>query len=560
MGVLSESLCFCKGVGKTERMKGAVFTSKTAIMARVSGAGTGFLIHRNLLLTTHSSIPSIAAAESSEIQLHNMASAILHPHRFFITSPVLDLTIVGLDYNRGGDSNSQNQPPHPLHFLKTCQKASLDLGSIVYILGYNSKKELCIEDGKVVIATDNLIKLSTDGVLWSPGSAGFDSAGNLAFIVCDPMKLAASPNTKSSSTSSSSTSSSSKRDLGTQFGIPIPIIYDWMNQHQEGFLDEPSDKVKLPIIGLMSTGARMERASSSFTLHRVFKSKEADDGDGGTQCWSNPLQQGSELAATSCSVPPNASNWMTKNNTCCPSRTRLLSITTPEMHETPEVNLVPISRKGCNPIQLLDTNPLLDTKAPVPLQLPKLLIPDRDENSVKEVQHSQSRFQRKEEQMEKTETINCYAASVVSSSGSVNVAQSMVHSCASPSEASGMNAGYSSEEETMYSAETAESRNYTSPKEGKLQQVGRSQSCVSYGRWAPPGSSNATARRALLEKQRSFIYGRKVHSQGASSHRSNDYYTPTVSSIMKSKNNWEHPHQQSRQRQCAMNSSPRWVF
>ncbi|KAG6436899.1 hypothetical protein SASPL_101803 [Salvia splendens] len=60
------------------------------------------------------------------------------------------------------------------------------------------KQELAVG---VVIATDNLIKLSTDGVTWSPGSAGFDFHGNLS---CDPMKLlATSPNTKSTSTSSS---------------------------------------------------------------------------------------------------------------------------------------------------------------------------------------------------------------------------------------------------------------------------------------------------------------------------------------------------------------------
>lgn len=125
-----------------------------------------------------------------------------------------------------------------------------------------------------------------------------------------------------------------------------------------------------------------------------------------------------------------------------------------------------------------------------------------------------------------------------------------------------MNAGFSSEEETMYSAETAESRNYTSPREGRLQEAGRSQSCVSYSRWAPPGSSDTAARRSLLEKQGSFIHGRKVYSQGAksNSHGSNDYYSPTVSSIMKTGDNSEHRQQQSGPRQYAVNSSPRWVF
>ncbi|KAI5405442.1 hypothetical protein KIW84_052288 [Lathyrus oleraceus] len=46
-----------------------------------------------------------------------------------------------------------------------------------------------------------------------------------------------SPNTKSPSTSTSS-SSSWKKDLPMQFGIPIPVICDWLNRHWEGNLDE----------------------------------------------------------------------------------------------------------------------------------------------------------------------------------------------------------------------------------------------------------------------------------------------------------------------------------
>ncbi|PKI64822.1 hypothetical protein CRG98_014818 [Punica granatum] len=562
MGVLSESLCFCKGVSKSERMKATIFTTNSPGMALISGAGTGFLIHRNLLLTTHVNLPSIVAAESAEIQLQNVASATLFPHRFFITSSVLDLTIVGLDYNSDGDSNSQSQ--HPLHYLKTCQKPNLDLGSIVYLLGYTDKKELTIGEGKVVIATDNLIKLSTGGVPWGLGSAGFDSQGNLAFMICDPMKLATSPNTKSSSTSSSSTSSSSKRDVGAQFGIPIPIICDWLNQHWEGSLDEPNNKPKLPIIRLMSAGPRAEHSSASFTLRRVFKSTEADDDDGGTPCSSNLAQKGQDHAGSSCTIPPNTGIGETKNSTDPPG-TRLLGIPTPEIYESPKVTSVPMRRKESNPVQLLDINfPPRFTKPAVPLRPPKLLIPHSDENSVKELPSPQPSSQIKEDdKTDEAEPINHRAVSEISSSGSVQVAQSEVQSCSSPLEATEMNAGFSSEEETMYSAETAESRNYTSPREGRFQQVGRSQSCVGHSRWAPPGSSTTAARRALLEKQRSFVHGRKVHSQGANSQRSNDYFSPTVSSIMKKRNNSEHhqrTHQQIRPRQSAVNSSPRWAF
>uniref|UniRef100_A0A2P2PCM3 Uncharacterized protein LOC105125748 n=1 Tax=Rhizophora mucronata TaxID=61149 RepID=A0A2P2PCM3_RHIMU len=108
----------------------------------------------------------------------------------------------------------------------------------------------------------------------------------------------------------------------------------------------------------------------------------------------------------------------------------------------------------------------------------------------------------------------------------------------------------------MYSAETAESRNYSSPREGKFQPVGRSQSCLNYNRWGNV-QRNTVARRAMLEQQRSFIHGRKMHSQGTTSQRSNDYFSPTVSSIMKKRNNLEQPR---RPKQTAIHSSPRWMF
>lgn len=82
MGV--DSWCFCKGVGKSEKMKGAIFTSKSSAIAHVGGAlsGTGFLIHRNLLVTTHGNLNSVSSAEASEIRLRDGVAASLFPHRF----------------------------------------------------------------------------------------------------------------------------------------------------------------------------------------------------------------------------------------------------------------------------------------------------------------------------------------------------------------------------------------------------------------------------------------------------------------------------------------------
>uniref|UniRef100_A0A0V0GGC0 Putative ovule protein n=1 Tax=Solanum chacoense TaxID=4108 RepID=A0A0V0GGC0_SOLCH len=62
----------------------------------------------------------------------------------------------------------------------------------------------------------------------------------------------------------------------------------------------------------------------------------------------------------------------------------------------------------------------------------------------------------------------------------------------------------------------------------------------------------------LQQQQRSSMQGRKVYSQGANSQRSNDYFNPTVSSIMKKRNNMEP--QIRPPRLSAGNSSPRWMF
>ncbi|KAF5464115.1 hypothetical protein F2P56_014222 [Juglans regia] len=550
MGVLSESWCFCKGVGKSERMRAAIFSSKASAMAGISGTGTGFLIHRNLLLTTHANIPSVAAAESSEIRLQNSVSAILVPHRFFITSSVLDLTIVGLDA-MDGDSNAQGQQPH---YLKTCSKPNLDLGSVVYLLGYTEKRELTVGEGKVVIATDNLIKLSTDGVIWSPGSAGFDVQGNLAFMICDPMKLATSPNAKSSSTSSSSTSSW-KKDLPMQFGIPIPIVCDWLNQHWEGSLDE-LNKPKLPIIRLMSASQKSEHSCASFTLRQVFKSTEADCD--GTPSSSNTFSKARDQPVPIRSATTNNVEGETLKNDM--HAIHVQGIPTPEIYESPKLTSVPLRKKESAQIQLLDIN-FPPKVARAGLLLPPAKQPPicSDENYIKQLPpHSLLR----EDHIKDKVVMSPGADAEIASTGSVNGAQSEVQSSSSPIEVSEMQNGYSSEGETMYSAETAESRNYTIPREGKFQQVGRSQSCVNYNR-SGIVQRNSVARRALLEKHRSFIHGRKMYSQAATSQRSNDYFSPTVSSIMKKRNNFEQQNNlepPNRPRQSAVHSSPRWMF
>ncbi|KAF7825823.1 Peptidase S1 [Senna tora] len=535
MGGLRESWCFCKGVSKSERMKAAIFSGKGQAMARIIAAaangisGTGFLIHRNLLLTTHANLPSVAAAESSEIRLQNGVASTLVPHRFFITSSVLDLTIVGLD-DTDGESNAQVQCPH---YLKTSSKTNLDLGNAVYLLGYTEKQELTVGEGKVVIATDNLIKLSTDGIIWSPGSAGFDVHGNLAFMICDPMKLATSPNTKSSSTSSSS-SSSWKKDHPMQFGIPIPVICDWLNQHWEGSLDE-LNKPKLPIIRLMSTGLKSEHSCASFTQRQVFKSIDADND--GTPSSSNNV---SKLRDQGLSFSAAAANTVEEESLITnPNPAHVQGIPTPEIYESPRVTAVPLRRKENTPLQLLDIN--FPPRMAKPTVLPQS----------QELHPTSAKEPLPENQIKGEENQN-------RRQGTPNGAQSEVRSSSSQIQVSEMHNGFSSDEETtMYSAETAESRNYTSPREVKFQPVGRSQSCVSYNRWGTT-PRNPAARRTMMENRRSFIDGKKMYSQGATSQRSNDhYFSPTVSSIMKRNNS---DHQIRPPRQTSVHSSPRWMF
>ncbi|KAE8703968.1 oleoyl-acyl carrier protein thioesterase 1 [Hibiscus syriacus] len=517
MGGLRESWCFCKGVSKSERMKGAIFSSKALAMARITGASadgipvTGFLIHRNLLLTTHVNLPSVAAAESSEIRLQNGVAATLVPHRqvlpfgshkvevaigddllsslkvaepvvpilwfnsfmidvppviycyawakknrFFITSSVLDLTIVGLDA-LDGESNIQGHQPH---YLK-CSKPILYLGSAVYILGYSEKQEVTVGEGKVVIATDNLIKLSTDGIIWNPGSAGFDLQGNLAFMICDPMKLATSPNTKSSMTSSSS-SSSCRKDTPMQFGIPFPVICDWLNQHWEGGLDEVT-KPKLPIIRLMSSGQKSDHSSASFTMRQVFKS--TGDNNDITPSSSNIITKGKDQPAPSSSAAVNTH----EEETPCsdPHAAHVQGIPTPEIYESPKLTSVLLRKKETSQIQLLDINfPPRIVRTVVVSQPAKQELPNSGENALKELPPESPL--REEEQIKNRLHASPSKDAEVGSMASVNGAQCEVQSSSSLVECPEKYNGYSSEGETMYSAETAESRNYTSPREGSF--------------------------------------------------------------------------------------------
>uniref|UniRef100_A0A0A9D7X6 Uncharacterized protein n=1 Tax=Arundo donax TaxID=35708 RepID=A0A0A9D7X6_ARUDO len=87
----------------------------------------------------------------------------------------------------------------------------------------------------------------------------------------------------------------------------------------------------------------------------------------------------------------------------------------------------------------------------------------------------------------------------------------------------------------MYSAETRESRNIPSPREKKTDVVGRSQSFVNHSRWDSPRSVESS--KGAPSKSHTFIPLRKPHLQAAAiSQKSQDFFSPTVSSSMKKRN------------------------
>jgi hypothetical protein len=80
LGDKAPGWCFCSGGGsRSERVKGSIYAAKGPAISSICGTtgedssrrcGSGFLIHRGLLLTTHTNIPSVAVAEAGcEVRL-----------------------------------------------------------------------------------------------------------------------------------------------------------------------------------------------------------------------------------------------------------------------------------------------------------------------------------------------------------------------------------------------------------------------------------------------------------------------------------------------------------
>ncbi|KAM3210180.1 hypothetical protein ACQJBY_064291 [Aegilops geniculata] len=527
MGVLGDrsGWCFCSGGGaKLERIKSTLLATKGPALAAVSfprggeGAGGGgggggggekrgggFLIHRALLLTTHGTVPSAAVAGAAEVQLsHGRLLARLVPQRFFITSPILDLTIVGLDVvDEGSDSHGQ-QP----HFLKTCLNPSLDLGSTVLLLGHTNRRDLAVGEGKVVIATDNLIKFSTDEVSWYPGSAGFDMNGNLAFMVCDPMKLA--PSTPTGYASASSTALlASKMDVPTQFGIPIPAVCEWLKQHWSGSLEDVS-KPMMPPARLISAAGQQSEPSSLSHLHYIKTTERDGVALSSSQMPARPTRQHGSCSSASAKISYGENDSVNSHSF---------------QGQRDPASQMPRPKE--QPGSVMDSFPPGHPRSIfLPLPLKQMMLVD---NKIK------PNCSVSDESRVGNARINCDAMhNVAYQENCWNEAQSS-SSPPAISEQGDKRDGFSSGDETMYSAETMESRNIPSPKDKRPQIVGRSQSFANHSKWDSPKSVESS--KGPPSRSHTFIPLRKPHLQAASiSQKSQVYFSPTVSSNMKKRN------------------------
>jgi hypothetical protein len=425
--------------------------------------------------------------------------------RFFITSPILDLTIVGFDLV-DDESSSHGQQPH---FLKTCLNPTLDLGSTILVLGHK-RRDLAVGDGKVVIGTDNLIKFSTDEALWHPGSAGFDMHRNLAFMVCDPMKLA--PSTPTGYASASSTALlATKKDVPTQFGIPIPAVCEWLKQHWNGSLEDVSKPMMTPA-RLTSSGERSRRSSL-----------------GNLRCLKTMEREGSDIFSSS-QIPPRPT-W--QHASCSSASAKISygqkdSIDSYSFQEQHELTSKLYKPKNEQAASLMDINFPPEHPRSIHLPLPlKQMMPDEDKIEAKNSVPKESR--------PSNVRINCDALHNVAYQENC---WSEVQSGSSPPEISELGDerdGFSSGEETMYSAETQESRNIPSPKEKKTDKVGKSQSFVNHSKWDSPKSVESS--KGPSTRSHTLIPLRKPHLQAAAiSQKSQDYFSPTVSSNMKKRN------------------------
>jgi hypothetical protein len=163
-------------------------------------------------------------------------------------------------------------------------------------------------------------------------------------------------------------------------------------------------------------------------------------------------------------------------------------VTTPEIYESPRRSSCQAQKNAAAPIQLLDINfpPRVPNTIFLPLPLKQMLSYENNVETSKPKNRSKDDGFPSGLIWHRNIEAECRDPPVAlqhmdcSSEG---------QSSSSPAEILeyGCQDQYNSDEETMYSTETMESRNIPSPRE---KHVGRSQSCVTYGRWSSPRTSS----------------------------------------------------------------------
>ncbi|KAI5076183.1 hypothetical protein GOP47_0008248 [Adiantum capillus-veneris] len=236
----------------------------------------GILIHRDLILTSHGNLPNFDAAVDGEFVLCYLPSSRrrrsirtktiltrqLEPHRCFLTSEALDLTLVACE---AVPENITEIIPLSIHQ----HLGSMDLleeGHQVYVLGHLQSNELkgilasgtgCTTVFPLKDTSSNTLvaftitrepKQGMNG-LWMPGSAGFDDQGEFSFMVARPQLSSTSNNSNANTAQEPSFKRKSLENTTSsniaQYGVPLYVIQDWMLMHGIRDLDNLPPPIQL---------------------------------------------------------------------------------------------------------------------------------------------------------------------------------------------------------------------------------------------------------------------------------------------------------------------------
>ncbi|EFJ29420.1 hypothetical protein SELMODRAFT_410313 [Selaginella moellendorffii] len=221
-------------------VKGVVATKKPSIVllshlnnGTEDGEGIGIIIRKNVILTSHGTIPSVSSAKEGEMALSYPAMGCcptqttlkqkLLPSKFFITNPALDITAIACD---------DVSPVVPLNIELSQGRGPIGVDAKVYILGASqgskpsTSRNLKVGEGRVTMEGDSIVKFSTEGEAWLSGSAGFTRQGQFAFMVCQPRRFSRAASMESSTSAASS--SSQRRSSVKQSSVALREILRWL--------------------------------------------------------------------------------------------------------------------------------------------------------------------------------------------------------------------------------------------------------------------------------------------------------------------------------------------